>query len=51
MKKIDLKKDLKYLYQLSVKGVVLVDTPAMSYLMVDGARGCLGDVIGRTTHR
>ena len=36
MKKIDLKKDLKHLYQPSAKEVVLVDVPAMCYLMVDG---------------
>lgn len=36
MEKIDLKKDLKNLYQASAKDVVLVDVPAMNYLMVDG---------------
>ena len=37
MKKIDLKKDLKYLYQPSAKEVVaMVDVPAMNFLMIDG---------------
>ena len=36
MKKIDLKKDLKSLYQASAKAVVQIDVPAMNYLMVDG---------------
>ena len=36
MKKIDLKKELKSLYQPSAKVVVLVDVPTMNYLMVDG---------------
>lgn len=36
MEKIDLKKDLKHLYQPSAKEVVEVDVPPMSYLMVDG---------------
>ncbi|WP_295457774.1 GyrI-like domain-containing protein [uncultured Thiodictyon sp.] len=36
MDKIDLKKDLKHLYQPSAKEVVEVDVPAMNYLMVDG---------------
>ena len=36
MKKIDLKKELKSLYQPSAKAVALVDVPAMSYLMIDG---------------
>ncbi|MCU0236831.1 MAG: GyrI-like domain-containing protein [Acidobacteria bacterium] len=37
MKKIDLKKDLKHLYQPAAKEVVLVEVPAMNFLMVDGA--------------
>lgn len=37
MKKIDLKKELKSLYQPSAKAVASVDVPAMSYLMIDGA--------------
>jgi len=36
MPKIDLKKDLKELYQPSVKKIVTVDVPAMNFLMVDG---------------
>ncbi|MFA6310667.1 MAG: GyrI-like domain-containing protein [Sterolibacterium sp.] len=36
MEKIDLKKQLKHLYQPSAKEVVEVDVPAMNYLMVDG---------------
>lgn len=36
MEKIDLKKDLKHLYQASAKEIVRVDVPAMNYLMVDG---------------
>lgn len=36
MKKIDLKKELKHLYQPSAKEVVRVEVPTMNYLMVDG---------------
>lgn len=36
MEKIDLKKQLKHLYQASTKQVALVEMPAMNYLMVDG---------------
>lgn len=36
MKKIDLKKDLKHLYQASAKEVVQVDVPAFKFLMIDG---------------
>ena len=36
MEKIDLKKDLKWLYQPSAKVVVEVDVPAFQFLMVDG---------------
>lgn len=36
MEKIDLKKDLKHLYQPSAKEVVEVDVPTFNYLMVDG---------------
>lgn len=36
MKKIDFKKELKYLYQPSAKEVVLVEVPAMNFLMIDG---------------
>jgi hypothetical protein len=35
--KIDLKKDLKHLYQPSARDVVLVDVPAFRFLMIDGA--------------
>ncbi len=36
MKKVDLKKELKSLYQPSAKAVALVDVPTMNYLMIDG---------------
>jgi hypothetical protein len=36
MKSIDLKKDLKYLYQPSAKEVELVKVPKFHYLMIDG---------------
>lgn len=36
MNKIDLKKELKQLYQASAKEVEQVDVPSMKYLMVDG---------------
>jgi hypothetical protein len=36
MKKIDLKKELRHLYQPSAKEVVRVDVPTMNYVMVDG---------------
>jgi hypothetical protein len=36
MKKIDLKKELKHLYQPSAKAVVQVNVLAMSFLMIDG---------------
>ena len=36
MKKIDLKKELKSLYQPSAKEVALVDVPTMNFLMIDG---------------
>ncbi len=36
MKKIDLKEELKSLYQPSAKAVALVDVPTMNYLMIDG---------------
>jgi hypothetical protein len=37
MEKIDLKKNLKNLYQISAKEVVFVDVPPMNYLMVEGS--------------
>lgn len=37
MQKLDLKKDLKYLYQPSAKKIEVVDVPAMQFLMIDGA--------------
>jgi len=37
MEKIDLKKELKHLYNASVKEVGLVDVPAMNFLLIDGA--------------
>jgi hypothetical protein len=36
MKKIDLKKELKHLYNPSPKEVVEVDVPTMNFLMIDG---------------
>ena len=36
MIKIDLKKELKHLYQPSAKEVMLVEIPAMNFLMIDG---------------
>ena len=36
MKKIDLKRELKSLYQPSAKEVVQVEVPAMNFLMIDG---------------
>ncbi len=36
MTKIDLKKELKYLYQPSAKEVALVEVPGMNFLMIDG---------------
>ena len=36
MEKIDLKKELKHLYQPSAKAVVQVDVPSFRFLMVDG---------------
>lgn len=36
MEKVDIKKELKHLYQPSAKEVVQVDVPTMNYLMVDG---------------
>ena len=37
MKKIDYKKELKHLYRPSAKNVVVVEVPAMNFLMIDGA--------------
>jgi len=37
MEKLDLKKQLKHLYLPSAKEPVIVDVPAMKFLMVDGA--------------
>ena len=36
MNKLDLKKELKYLYQPTAKEVAQVDVPPMNYLMLDG---------------
>jgi len=36
VRKLDLKKDLKHLYQPSAKEVVAVDVPALRFLMIDG---------------
>jgi hypothetical protein len=36
MTKIDLKKDLKHLYQSSAKAITQVDVPSFKFLMVDG---------------
>jgi hypothetical protein len=37
MEKLDLKKDLKYLYAPSARKIELVDVPAMHFAMIDGA--------------
>ena len=37
MQKLDLKKDLKYLYLPSAKKIELVEVPPMNFLMLDGA--------------
>ena len=37
MQKLDLRKDLKYLYQPSAKKIEVVDVPSMKFLMIDGA--------------
>jgi hypothetical protein len=37
MKKIDIKKNLKHMYQPSAKEVEQIDVPTMNYLMADGA--------------
>jgi hypothetical protein len=37
MQKLDLKKDLKYLYAPRVGKIELVDVPAMNFAMIDGA--------------
>jgi hypothetical protein len=36
MKRVDFKKELKHLYQPSIKEVVQVDVPSMDYLTVGG---------------
>lgn len=46
MEKIDLKKDLKNLYQPSMRNVVEVDIPTFRFLMVDGA----GDPTGSESY-
>lgn len=37
MEKLDLKKELKYLYLPSAKKMEVVDVPAMNFIMIDGA--------------
>lgn len=37
MKKVDLKKELKQLYNPSAKEITLVDVPAMNFIMIDGS--------------
>lgn len=36
MKKVDFKKELKYLYRASAKKMVSVEVPGMNFLMIDG---------------
>ena len=36
MKKVDLKKELKHLYQPSAKEVVIVQVPKQQFIMIDG---------------
>ena len=38
VEKIDLKKELKHLYQASAKEVVQIDVPAFTFLMVDSSQ-------------
>ncbi|MHB0878143.1 MAG: GyrI-like domain-containing protein [Anaerolineae bacterium] len=37
MAKLDLKKEMKHLYEPSVKEVTVVDVPSMNFLMIDGS--------------
>jgi hypothetical protein len=37
MQKIDLKKELKHLYQASAKAVVQIEVPTLQFLMIDGS--------------
>lgn len=37
MAKVDLKKELKHLYDCPAGGPVIVEVPAMNFIMVDGA--------------
>lgn len=37
MSKVDIKKDLKHLYNPSAKEVSVVDIPSMNFLMIDGS--------------
>ena len=37
MEKLDLKKELKYLYTPSAKAVAVIDVPRFNFLMIDGA--------------
>jgi hypothetical protein len=37
MEKLDLKKDLKYLYAPSARKIEVVEVPAMNFIMIDGA--------------
>lgn len=37
MDKLDIKKELKHLYQPSAKKIELLDVPAMNFIMIDGA--------------
>ena len=37
MTKVDLKKELKHLYNPSVKEINLVDVPPMNFVMIDGS--------------
>ncbi len=46
MTKIDLRKELKHLYQASQKSVVEVDVPTLRFLMIDGA----GDPTGSESY-
>ena len=36
MEKLDLKKDLKYLYEPSAKSFSVVEVPSMNFIMIDG---------------
>lgn len=50
MEKIDLKKDLKHLYQASAKEVVQLEVPNFLFLMIDGQVHSQEGAAGRMTN-